>query len=297
LWYDKHHEGDKINMNKQKRSLSIHDISCVGRCSLTVALPILSAAGMDSSVLPTAVLSTHTGGFEGYTFRDLSDDIQPISAHWQSLNLGFDALYSGFLGSFEQIDLLKDLFDTFKTPDNLIMVDPVMGDHGKMYPIFEPAMADGMASLCAKADIIVPNLTEASLMLHEDYVGSGYDETYIKGLLQRLSGLGADLVVLTGVSYEPGKLGAASYDRKSDAVSYACAGWVPGYFHGSGDVFSSALLSALMHDFSLERSIEIAVRFTFRSIQLTVELGQERRYGICFERALPELIKLLGLSD
>ncbi|MEL1136668.1 pyridoxal kinase, partial [Desulfitobacterium sp. THU1] len=152
-------------MERQKRVAAIHDISCVGRCSLTVALPILSAAGLDTGVLPTAVLSTHTGGFEGFTYRDLTEDIEPISKHWQSLNLKFDALYSGFLGSFEQIDLVADLFKTFREEGTLVMVDPVMADNGVLYSVYSPEMAKGMAKLCSMADIMVPNLTEAAFML------------------------------------------------------------------------------------------------------------------------------------
>lgn len=178
-------------MDKQKRIAAIHDISCVGRCSLTVALPILSAAGFDTSVLPTAILSTHTGGFEGFTYRDLTTDIKPISNHWQSLNIKFDALYSGFLGSFEQIDLVAELFDTFRSKETLVMVDPVMADNGVLYSVYSPEMAKGMSKLCAKADIIVPNLTEAAFLLEEEYVGENYSQEYIESLLKRLSVLGA----------------------------------------------------------------------------------------------------------
>jgi pyridoxine kinase len=156
---------------KQKRIAAIHDISCVGRCSLTVALPILSAAGIDTGILPTAVLSTHTGGFENFTYRDLTEDITPIASHWKSLDLKFDALYSGFLGSYEQIDLVSNLFELFKDQDTLILVDPVMADNGEFYSVYSPEMAKGMARLCQKADIIVPNLTEAAFMLDEPYCG------------------------------------------------------------------------------------------------------------------------------
>jgi len=158
-------------MEKQKRVAAIHDISCIGRCSLTVALPILCAAGIDTGVLPTAVLSTHTGGFEGFTYRDLTEDIGPITKHWQSLNLKFDALYSGFLGSFNQIDLVANLFSTIGGENTLIMVDPVMADNGVFYSVYSHDMAKGMAKLCSMADIIVPNLTEAAFMLEEEYVG------------------------------------------------------------------------------------------------------------------------------
>jgi pyridoxine kinase len=280
---------------KQKRVAAIHDISCVGRCSLTVALPIISAAGFDTSVLPTAVLSTHTGGFENFTYRDLTADIRPISDHWQSLNLEFDALYSGFLGSFEQIDLVANLFDTFQSEKTLILVDPVMADHGELYSIYTPEMAKGMTKLCAKADIIVPNLTEAAFLLDEPYVGEDYDQNYVEELLVRLSQLGSKKVVVTGISFDPSKLGAATYDTVTNTFDYAFNERVSDYFHGTGDIFGSTLLSGLLNDFNLKESTQIAVDYTRECIRKTVELGQEKRYGVCFERAIPYLIKRLGL--
>lgn len=280
---------------KQKRVAAIHDISCVGRCSLTVALPILSAAGFDTSVLPTAVLSTHTGGFENFTYRDLTDDIRPISDHWQSLNLEFDALYSGFLGSFEQIDLVAHLFDTFQSEKNLTLVDPVMADHGELYSIYTPEMAKGMTTLCAKADIIVPNLTEAAFLLDEPYVGEDYDQNYVEELLVKLSQLGSKKVVVTGISFDPSQLGAATYDTETRIFDYAFNDRVSDYFHGTGDIFGSTLLSGLLNDFNLNESTQIAVDYTRECILKTVELGQEKRYGVCFERAIPYLIKRLGL--
>lgn len=280
---------------KQKRVAAIHDISCVGRCSLTVALPILSAAGFDTSVLPTAVLSTHTGGFENFTYRDLTDDIRPISDHWQSLNLEFDALYSGFLGSFEQIDLVAHLFDTFQSEKNLTLVDPVMADHGELYSIYTSEMAKGMTTLCAKADIIVPNLTEAAFLLDEPYVGEDYDQNYVEELLVKLSQLGSKKVVVTGISFDPSQLGAATYDTETRIFDYAFNDRVSDYFHGTGDIFGSTLLSGLLNDFNLNESTQIAVDYTRECILKTVELGQEKRYGVCFERAIPYLIKRLGL--
>lgn len=283
-------------MNKQKRALAIHDISCVGRCSLTVALPILCAGGIDCSVLPTAVLSTHTGGFTGFTYRDLTDDIAPISKHWQDLGLQFDALYSGFLGSFEQIDLVAELFDTFKNDSNLILVDPVMADNGVLYSVYSPEMAKGMAKLCSKADIIIPNLTEAAFILDEEYVGDHYDQAYIESTLKKLAALGAPMVVLTGVSFESGKLGAAAYDSRTGKTTYSFCNRIDGYFHGTGDVFGSALLASLMNGKNLEESAQIAVDYTQKCIALTVEASQELRYGVCFERALPYLMERLGLK-
>ena len=283
-------------MQRQKRIAAIHDISCVGRCSLTVALPILSAAGFDTGVLPTAVLSTHTGEFEGYTWRDLTEDIKPISKHWQSLNLEFDALYSGFLGSFEQIDLVAELFDAFRKKDTIILVDPVMADKGKLYPVYSPEMAKGMTKLCKKADVIVPNLTEAAFMLDEEYVGELYDKEYIEATLKKLAGINSGDVVLTGVSFEKGKLGAASFESETGNISYCFCDYVDGWFHGSGDVFGSTLLAALLNGFTLENATQLAVDYTQKCIVITEKLNQERRYGVCFEKALPYLIERLGIT-
>ncbi|MCL2575786.1 MAG: pyridoxamine kinase [Defluviitaleaceae bacterium] len=284
-------------MDRQKRVCAIHDISCVGRCSLTVALPIISAAGMDCGILPTAVLSTHTGGFEGFTYRDLTADVMPISAHWQTLGLGFDALYSGFLGSFEQIDLVGELFDTYKTSENLVLVDPVMADNGKLYAIYSPEMAKGMAKLCGKADIIIPNITEACFMVDTEYKTEPYDKPYIENLLQKLGALGAKQVVLTGVSFNDSELGAAVYDVASGNIDYVFAPRIDGYFHGTGDCFGSALLSALLNGKTLTQAAQTACNFVHKSIEITLKLNQERRYGVAFELALPSLMKELGILN
>lgn len=283
-------------MKRQKRALAIHDISCVGRCSLTVALPIISAAGVDTGVLPTSILSTHTGGFEGFTFRDLTSDLVPITDHWKTLNLGFDALYSGFLGSFEQIDLVAKIFDDFRTPDSLVMVDPVMADNGVLYSIYSPEMAKGMAKLCAKADIIVPNLTEAAFVLDEPYKGEDLTRPEVETMLKKLTALGPKQAVLTGISFAGGRLGAACYDKESGVMSYFDGERIEGYFHGTGDVFGSALLGGLLVGKSLEQATRLAVDYTNRCIVLTQEAGQEKRYGVCFERALPYYIKKLGIE-
>ena len=172
-----------------KRVVTIQDISCLGKCSLTVALPIISALGVEAAIIPTAVLSTHTM-FKNFTCKDLTDQIEPISAHWQSEGLGFDAVYTGYLASFEQIDLVKKFFADFKTEDNFTFVDPAMADNGKLYPAFDEKFAKKMASLCAVADVIVPNITEACFMTGSEY-RTDYDEAYIKDLLLNLHALGA----------------------------------------------------------------------------------------------------------
>lgn len=273
-------------MQAQKRVLAIHDISCVGKCSLTVALPILSAVGLECSVLPTAVLSTHTGGFTGYTFRDLTQDIDPICRHWQTLNLRFDGIYTGYLGSFEQLKLVSDLFDSLAGEETQIIVDPVMGDNGVLYPLFNTDFAKGMAGLCAKADLIVPNLTEATCMLGEDYQEGPYSAEYLEGVLRRLSEMGPRQVVLTGVSLDDEHLGAAVYDREIDHVEYAMEKKIEGYYHGTGDVFGSALVGAIQNGLSLREAAQTAVDFTVASIRRTREDGTDIRYGVNFEANL-----------
>ena len=282
-------------MERQKRVAAIHDISGFGKCSLTVALPILSAAGIETSVIPTAVLSTHTGGFKGYTFRDLTPDLEPFARHWKSLSLEFDCLYSGFLGSFEQLEIVTGIFHKFKNQDNIILIDPVMADNGKLYSIFTSEFARGMAEFCSHADIIVPNFTEAAFLLGESYIPGPYDRAYIESLLVRLSALGARQVVLTGVWFEEDHLGAATYDSKTCEISYAFQKRIEGLYHGTGDVFASALLGALLNGFSLTEAAQIAVDFTVNSIQRTQIAGTDVRFGVNFEQGLPAYIRSLNL--
>ena len=283
-------------MERQKRVLAIHDISCVGRCSLTVALPILSTGGLDTGVLPTAILSTHTGGFQGYTYRDLTEDIKPVANHWKSLGLHFDALYSGFLGSYDQIDLVADLMMDFHSDNTLRMVDPVMADNGRLYATYTREMAQGMHRLCRRADIITPNMTEACILLDIPYKSDGFTQAETEEILRRLCDIGPRKVVLTGVTLGQEQLGIASYDAETNEISYAFEDRYPGIFHGTGDILASALLCGLMNDKNLKDAAALAVKFTHRCIECTILSKQELRYGVRFEAALPHLMDLLGLS-
>ena len=233
-------------MPRQKRVAAIHDISCFGKCSLTVAMPIISAAGIEVSVIPTAVLSTHTGGFPGYTYRDLTDDILPIVSHWQTLDLSLDAIYTGFLGSYKQIDIVSEVFDRLYTPGTLIVVDPVMADNGRLYSVFDEHFPQGMKKLCKHADLIIPNITEACLMLEKPYHPGPYDRQHIEDLLAELSELGPSQVVLTGVCFDDKQLGTACYDAPSGTIDYAFSERIEGFYHGTGDVFASALTAGLL---------------------------------------------------
>jgi pyridoxine kinase len=280
-------------MERQKRVAAIHDISCFGRCSLTVALPILSAAGMETSVIPTAVLSTHTGGFTGFTYRDLTDDILPIVNHWRTLGLGFDAIYTGFLGSLTQVDIIARTFDLLRDENTLVVVDPVMADYGKLYTIFPENFPDAMRKLCAKADVIVPNLTEAALLLNEPYHDGPNTKEEIDRMLRALSAIGPKRVVITGVSLDGVNLGAASFDAAKGVTEYAFARRIDPMFHGTGDVFASALVSALLHDRTLAQAAEVAVRFTVDSIARTKASGIDNRFGVIFETGLKDLSRLI----
>ncbi len=275
-----------------KRIVTIQDISCFGKCSLTVALPIISAMGIEACCIPTAVLSTHTGGFTGYTYRDLTSDIPDIAAHWNRINLQLDAVYTGYLGSFEQIKIVSDFFDAFKTNDNLLIVDPVMGDKGKFYAGFTMEFAKEMKKLCRKADVIMPNLTEAALLLGEEYTESGYDESFIKNMLIRLSRLGSKIVIITGVSFDTSSQGVMSYNSETGEFFSYFSDNIPGYFHSTGDVFSSTLAGALVKNCDMGKAIKIAVDFTVECIKHTVGYEKEHWYGVKFEECLPSLMNM-----
>lgn len=279
----------------QKRVAAIHDISGFGKCSLTVALPILSAAGIETSVIPTAVLSTHTGGIEGFTYRDLTNDMLDFANHWKSLHINFDSIYTGFLGSYEQIDIVDSIFHILKNNNTIIMVDPCMADDGELYKIYSMDMVKGMANLCSKADIIVPNITEACFMLGMDYKNGPYDENYIESIIMKLSSLGCDKVILTGVYYDNENLGAACYDADKGIIDYAFNSKIDGSYHGSGDVFASALLAGILNGKSLIKSTQTAVDFTHSSILRTLNANTDKRFGVNFEESIPNFIKDLGL--
>lgn len=278
-----------------QRVAAIHDISGFGKCSMTVVLPILSAAGIEVVCMPTAVLSTHTGGFEGFTYRDLTEDLPAITEHWKSLDLHFSSIYSGFLGSPEQVDIVSNFIDTFNSDNTLVYVDPVMADEGELYSVFDDHMVDKMRELCEKADLLLPNITEACFLLKQPYQHGPYTRDYIEKLVRGLSDMGPEKVVLTGVYFDNEKLGAACYDRAEDKVEYAFSEKVPGQFHGTGDIFGSFCLAALLNGKSLLDSTQFAVDLTTECILRTVARETNRREGVDFEGVLPEMMKRLEL--
>lgn len=270
-----------------KRILTIQDISCLGKCSITVALPVISAMGVETVILPTAVLSTHTM-FKNFTVKDLTDQLIPITDHWKSEGVTFDAIYTGYLGSAEEIEIAKRIFREFGTEDNVIFVDPVMADNGKLYPAFDEAYAAQNATLCGKADVIVPNITEACFMTGTPY-REQYDEGYIKELLQKLSALGAKLTVVTGVSLSAGKTGVMGYDSRTGGYFTYQNDRVNASYHGTGDIFSSVCVGALMRGIPMAEAMKIAADYTAETIRVTLENPKKPWYGVDFEATLPQL--------
>ena len=268
-----------------KRILTVQDISCLGKCSLTVALPVISAMGVEACVLPTAVLSTHTA-FKGFTFRDLTGDISAITKHWQQEKIAFDAIYTGYLGSLEQIDLMHQLIKDFGGGSTRVIVDPCMADNGALYSGFTPDFAKAMAGLCSKADVIVPNLTEASYLLGLPYLASGYTNDYIEDLLKKLAGLGARRIVLKGISFDNKKIGIACYDSDSQKTSWYFHEKMPQNFHGTGDIFASVLTGALVRGKTLEEACRLAADFVVEAIRATLSHKDYNWYGVDFESVL-----------
>ncbi|MBQ9827349.1 MAG: pyridoxamine kinase [Lachnospiraceae bacterium] len=273
-----------------KRILTIQDISCVGQCSLTVALPILSACGLETAILPSAVLSTHTAGFTGYTFRDLTDDIPLIRDHWKKEGILFSAVYTGYLGSTKQIEYVKSIFDTLLEDGGKRIVDPAMADNGKLYPAFDAEYVEEMKTLIAEADIILPNITEATFLTGIEY-REDYDEAYIKELTDALLAAGAGTVVLTGVGFEEGQTGVIIADAEGirhyshERISQGC--------HGTGDVYASAFTGALMSGKDAFESAKIAADYVVSCIKNT-QGDPDHFYGVKFEPVLPELIAKLA---
>ena len=275
-----------------KKIVTIQDISCFGKCSITVALPLISAMGIECAIIPTSVLSTHTGGFQGFTFRDLSEDIPKIKEHWKKYDLEFDAIYTGYLGSHSQIDYVIDFVNDFKKDGTLVVVDPAMGDKGKLYTGFDDTFPAHMAKLCAKADIIVPNLTEASFMLGIEYKES-YDESYVHDVLRKLCKMGAKKAVLTGISYDNATQGAVLYDSESDSFYSYFNENIPVSFHGTGDTFASIYIGALTRFGDNRIALEMAVDFTVECRKATLPEKETHSYGTNFEEIISYLLELI----
>lgn len=274
-----------------KRVFAIHDISGIGKCSLTAAIPIISAAGIECDPIPTAVLSSHTGNIEGYTFRDLTDDIIPYINHWKSLGIKPDTIYSGYLGSIKQIDAVNKIIDYFSDDNTIIVIDPAMADSGKMYVGFERAFVEKMSSLCKRADVITPNLTESAFMSGIEY-NQNYSIQYIDKILEVLSSFTKRYVIITGVSDEKDKTGCLVYDKIGKLKKFYSTPKCQGIYYGTGDIFSSALTAMLTDGFDCFEAAEKAINFTYKSINETYIEQTDTRFGVAFEKFLPELFNL-----
>ena len=272
-----------------KKILTIQDISCVGQCSLTVALPILSACGVETCVLPSAVLSTHTAGFTGFTVRDLSDDMPAIKNHWLKEGIRFDAIYTGYLGSTQQIDYVADIFAETAAEGCVKVVDPAMADNGKLYPAFDEVYVEGMKGLCAKADYVLPNITEACFLADVEY-RTEYDRAYIDLLLRKLTAIGCKNIILTGVSYAPGRAGIVVFEN--GCYAYYEHELLPNSCHGTGDIYASAFVGAFVRGKSAYDAAAIAANYTMECIRYTGTLDNHW-YGAAFEPVLGKLIESL----
>lgn len=277
------------------RVAAVHDLSGFGRCSLSIVMPTLSAMGVQCCPLPTAFLSTHTGGFTGNTFLDLTDQMAPVTNHWRKEGVTFDAVYTGFMGSREQMSLTADFIRAFKTEDNLIVIDPVMGDHGKPYRTYTPEMCEAMKELSAHADVLTPNRTEAAILL-----GVPYDEILLdteeacRGWAQKLSDHGRRSVVLTGVSLTSDRVGAVCYDRGTEEISFVSAKKIDEQFHGTGDLFASVLTGALVRGMTLCAAAQLASDFVSMTAEHTAAQDIPKREGVDFEPLLWHLGQQLG---
>lgn len=266
-----------------KKIVSVQDISCYGQCSLTVALPILSAYGIETAILPSAILSTHTGGFTGFTVHDLTDEMPKIIEHWTKENIMFDAIYTGYIGDARQFDMIKNMKNLMNDGGKLI-VDPAMADNGKLYPALNKDIVDGMRGLVEVADMILPNLTEAAFLLGEEYKDT-YTEAEVTDILKRLTDMGPETAILTGVSYEEGTIGAVSYNKANKEMVAYFTEKISKCYHGTGDVFSSVAIAEYLNGKGMDDVLASACEFVVSSIKNTLD-DDTHGYGVKFEGVL-----------
>ena len=271
---------------KQKRILSVQDISCFGKCSNTVALPILSAAGVETAILPTALLSTHTGGFTGYTFLDLTEEMRGILAHFDRADIRFDMLYTGYFGSVEQLQIVADAKGAILREGGTVLVDPVLGDWGKLYSIYDDTFVCAMREFVREADLITPNVTEACLLADLPYTGDQYDNEKTEAILSRLADLGCRRAVITGVHFGEGEIGIVYRDFESGEKFTLASARTDTPLHGTGDVFTSALAGYLLAGFDARAALTRTVSFIAECIDKTEGALPEHWYGVKFEDSL-----------
>ena len=278
-------------MKETTKILTIQDISCFGQCSITVALPIISAFGIETAVLPSAVLSTHTSGFTGYTVRDLTEDLPAIQKHWESEGILFDAIYTGFIASMEQLDYINDIIDSRLKPGGCVFVDPAMADHGEFYNGFDQEFADKMGELCKLGDYILPNTTEACYILHKPWKEEFTREEMLE-IANELSNFTKRHVILKGDTHKENELGMIVVDKEESTTEVVYNEKVDYVSHGTGDVFASSFVGSIMIGKTPAEAAKVAGEFTKKAIEKTVG-DENHKYGVKFEQVIPELYDLL----
>ena len=276
-------------MQKQKRIIAINDISSFGKCSLTVAISILGAAGVETCALPTAVLSAHTG-FKGYTFCDLTENILPSASHWKNMGLSFDGIYSGYLGSKEQVKCVEEIMDMFSV--GIKVVDPVMGDDGELYDGFDDDFPKEMRKLIKRADVIVPNVTEACLLTDSAYCEE-HSKEYINGLIAELKKHTDGVIVITGINSKENKISTAICEKNH--VTYIENEKQRAVYSGTGDVFASTFVASLMHGKNTIDAAKLSADFVGECIEITRKVSSDRHYGINFELNTKSLLQKLNI--
>lgn len=266
--------------------VTVQDISCFGQCSITVALPVLSAFGIETAILPSAILSTHTGGFKNFTVLDLTDEMPKIIRHWKEEGLTFDSIYTGYIGDARQFDMIKGMRDML-VPGGQLIVDPAMADFGRLYSALDENIVDGFRSLLKDADVIMPNLTEAAFLLGDTYKESLTEEE-VKSIVMRLADMGPDTVILTGVSYEPDKIGAVAYQKQSGTFESYFTKRIAKTYHGTGDVFSSVVVADIVNGADLKKTLKDACEFVVKAIEYTLP-DETHMYGVRFEQVLQDM--------
>ena len=274
-----------------KRIVSIQDLSCIGKCSLGVALPVLSAMGLECAALPTALLSAHTA-FDGFVCRDMQEFFRPVAAHWRSLGLRFDAVSTGYLGDPALVELVQEFISDFASPQTPVIVDPAMADHGRLYAGLSPDLPEKMKSLCRHADILTPNITEACLLTGLAYRETN-DEVFVRTALEKLLQLGARTAIVTGVHMRADRIGVAAMDDSGEMSLYETA-YLPGVFYGTGDLFASVCAGALTLGLSAKDAAALAAEYIYDTLRVTAADPDRRWYGVSFEATLPALIERLG---
>lgn len=270
-----------------KKVLTVQDISCYGQCSITVALPVLSAWGYETAILPSAILSTHTGGFKNFTVHDLSNEIPKIINHWKNEGLKYDAFYVGYLGEIGHVDLVIQIKNELLNKNGIFVLDPVMGDNGKLYPAFNDEYVKAIRRLIKEADIILPNLTEACFLTGVEYKEE-CDESYIKNIINKLVEIGAKKIALTGIAYEKEMTGVFIYDE--NGYQHFTHKKISKSYHGTGDIYASTFLGAFLGNNDLMKSSKIAAMFVVRAIENTLD-DPGHNYGVKFEPLLADFVK------